>query len=76
MNDNTSNSRSKKPPQLKKLPPTDANLMLHILRAHLQVMLWKAASQGEPPAEFRDITPFGWEVANGGAVMPALDELQ
>ena len=45
----------KKPPELKKLPPTDANMMqLHILRAHLQVMLWKAADQREPPAEARD----------------------
>ncbi|KAG5277680.1 hypothetical protein AALO_G00090190 [Alosa alosa] len=64
-------SRSKKPPKLKKLPPTDANLMLH-MRAHLQVMLWKAAGQREPPAEARDITKFGWEVANERAVMPAL----
>ena len=39
-----------------------------------QVMLWKAAGQREPPPEARDIwrTQFGWEVANGGAVMPAL----
>ena len=62
------------------LPSTDDNLMLHILHAHLQVMLWKAAGQGEPPAEARDITTFGWAVANGGAVMLALaiqaDELQ
>ena len=46
--------------------------MLHILRAHLQVMLWKAAGQREPPAEARDISKFGWEVAKEGAVMPAL----
>ncbi|KAJ3615046.1 hypothetical protein NHX12_018614 [Muraenolepis orangiensis] len=48
-------SRRKKPPELKKPPPTDVNVMLHILRAHLQV--------SEPPAEARDITTFGWEVA-------------
>ena len=65
-------SGSKKLPKLKKLPPTDANLMLHILRAHLQVMLWKAAGQREPPAEARDISKFGWEVVKEGAVMPAL----
>ena len=29
----------KKPPLLKKLPPTDANLQLHVLRAHLQMLL-------------------------------------
>ena len=33
----------KKPPPLKKLPLTDNNLQLHVLRAHLQKMLWKAA---------------------------------
>ena len=62
----------KKTPELKKLPPTDANMMLHIMRAHLQVMLWKAADQREPPAETRDITKFGWEVTKGGAVMPVV----
>ncbi len=46
--------------------------MLHILRAHLQVMLLKAADQREPPAEARDITTFGWQVAKGGAVIPAV----
>ena len=35
---------------VKKLPPTDANLAYHILRAHYQVMLWKAADQQTPPA--------------------------
>ena len=35
----------KKPPPLKKLAPTDNNLQLHVLRAHLQMMLWKAADQ-------------------------------
>ena len=29
----------KKPPPLKKLPLTDANLQLHVLRAHLQMLL-------------------------------------
>ena len=47
MNDNTSNSRSKKPPQLQKLPPTDAQP-----DARLQGML---------SAEARDMTTFGWE---------------
>ena len=36
-----------KPPDLKKLPPTDENMVLHIMHAHLQVMLWKAADQRE-----------------------------
>ena len=67
-------SRSKKPPKLKTL--SDANLMLHILHAHLQVMLWKAAGQREPPAEARDITKFGWKVANEGAVQASRQWLQ
>ena len=49
----------KKPPPLKKLPPTDANLQLHVLRAHLQVLLWKAAGQRDPPEEARNIANFG-----------------
>ena len=35
----------KRPPPLKKLPPTDNNLQLYVLRAHLQIMLWKAADK-------------------------------
>ena len=30
---------------VKSLPPTDAKLSYHILRAHYKVMLWKAADQ-------------------------------
>ena len=36
----------KRPPPLKKLPPTDNNLHLYVLRAHLQIMLWKAQIRG------------------------------
>ena len=49
----------KKPQSLKKLQPTDANLQLHVLRAHLQLLLWKAADQRDPPEETRDIANFG-----------------
>ena len=35
--------RCRKTPPLKKLPPTDVNMQLHVLRAHLQMLLWKAA---------------------------------
>ena len=45
--------------------------MLHIMRAHLQIMLWKAADQREPPCRDQ-ITTFGWEVTKEGAVMPAV----
>ena len=52
----------KKPPPLKRLPPTDANLQQHVLGAHLQMLLWKAADQQHPPTEAQDITNFGWNI--------------
>ena len=54
----------KKPPPLKKLPPTDNNLQLHVLRAHLQIMLWKAADQRHPPVDV--------DVKEGGVVTPSV----
>ena len=35
----------KKPPQLTKMPQTDSNMQLHVLRAHFQMMLWNSADQ-------------------------------
>lgn len=61
----------KKPPPLKKLPPTDANLQLHMLRAHLQMLLWKAADQRDPPEEARDIANFGWSI-EGSTITPTV----
>ena len=57
--------KRKTPPALKNLPPTDANLMLHCLRAHHQVMLWKAASEQFPPVAAKDITKYGWYLKDG-----------
>ena len=51
-----------KPPLVKALPPTDKNLLLHMLRAHNQTMLWKAADKQVAPAIV--ITDFGWEMLN------------
>ena len=53
---------------VKTLPPTDANLAYHILRAHYQVMLWKAADQQTPPAV--DIAANGWELVSGAGCVP------
>ena len=58
----------KKPPPLKMLPSTDSNQQLHVLRAHLQMMLWKAAYQKHPPVDARAIRRFGWDVKEGGVV--------
>ena len=44
------------------LPPTSTNLLHHMLRAHLQVMLWKAADHQAPPDESANITHFGWDI--------------
>ena len=60
----------KRPRPLKKLPPTDNNLQLYVLRAHLQIMLWKAADKRHPPVDARDIRRFGWDVKEGGVVTP------
>ena len=51
-----------KSPLVKSLPPTDKNLLRHMLRAHHQTMLWKAADKQVAPAIV--ITDFGWEMLN------------
>ena len=59
----------KRPPPLKKLPPTDNNLHLYVLRAHVhKIMLGKAADKRHPPVDARDIRRFGWDVNEGGVV--------
>lgn len=55
-------TKNKKSPKLMSLPPTTPNLLQHVLRAHLQVMLWKAANNQTPPDESADITKFGWKI--------------
>ena len=47
---------------------TDANLSYHILRAHYQIMLRKAADQQTPP--FVDIAAYGWELVSGAGRVP------
>ena len=62
--------KRKNPPPLKSLPPTNMNLALHIRRAHLQIMLWRAANKANPPAV--KITDYGWDVDANNEVMPVL----
>lgn len=64
--------KRKNPPSLKTLPPTDSNLALHIKRAHLQMLLWKAADKPDPPVV--EITNYGWEVSANDEVMPCLSK--
>ena len=46
-------------PKLINLPPTDDALRMHVRRAHLQAILWKAADMEQPPT--LDITKYGWQ---------------
>ena len=48
----------KKTTKIIALSPTSANVLLHALRAHLQVMLWKAADQQGSLDQSSDITYF------------------
>lgn len=41
--------KKKKSPTIMILPPTSINLLIRVLRAYLQVMLWKVADQQVPP---------------------------
>ena len=61
--------KSKMPP-IKVLPPTLPNFALHMKRAHLHVMMWKAA----PPtaAVAANISKVGWEVRDGVVFIPAI----
>ena len=65
-------TRNKKSPKVKALPPTSPNLFLHVLRAHLQAMLWKAADQ-QSPDESTSLTDFGWKIRDDVPV-PAVAE--
>ena len=58
-------SRKAKAPAIKKLPPSDEALEQHLMRAHLQTMIWRAADQQGPPAVSFEITNFGWKVSDG-----------
>ena len=55
---------------LKSLPPADANLALHVQRAHLQMLSWKVAEKSDPPDV--QLTDYGWEVKEHERVMPAI----
>ena len=52
------------------LPPTDTNLYLHVRRAHLQMLLWKAADQQGPPDV--SIADYGWKI-DDGITCPSID---
>ena len=51
-------------------PPTDANLALHVQRAHLQMLSWKVADKSDHPDV--QLTGYGWEVKEHEHVMPVI----
>ena len=52
-----------KPLRIMLLPPTDTNLYLHVRRAHLQMLLWKAVVHQGPPDVY--IADYGWKIDDG-----------
>ena len=52
--------KKKDPPMIKCLPPTDNSAKEHIKRARLQVLLWRAADQYEPPSI--TLSMYGWQL--------------
>ena len=77
-------TKQRKSYKVMSLPPTSKNFLQHVLQAHLQVMLWKAADQHAPPSESADIFLFGWEikddipvpiVAKDDPVLPELSDV-
>ena len=61
-----------KPLKYMALPPTDSNLMLHMLRVHHAMILAKAACYKDPPS--LDMTSYGWSIQDG-SVMPVISTL-
>ena len=59
-----------KPLRIMLLPPTDTNLYLLVRRAHLQMLLWKAADQQGPPDVY--IADYGWKI-DDGIICPSID---
>ena len=56
-------SKKGKALDLRSLPSTDENLLLHMKRANLAVVLGKAANDMGPPV--LNLTDFGWELVDG-----------
>lgn len=56
-------------PKLKTLPPTNEAFLENVVRAHIQVAIWKNALRATPPA--LDPTNWGWTKENGpGSLEP------
>ena len=55
--------KQRKPTRRILLPPTDTNLYLNVRRAHLQMLLWKAADQQGPPDV--STSQYCWKIDDG-----------
>ncbi len=58
------------PPLSERKQPVECCHALHVQRAHLQMLLWKAADKSDPPDV--QMTGYGWEVNEHEHVMPAI----
>ena len=56
----TKKKRKKRNPKVMALPPTSANLLQHMLCAHLQIMLWTSANCEGTAGGSRDSTNLRW----------------
>ena len=59
---------TKKEASLAKLPPCEATFYQHVLRAFLQIYIWKFSQKAQPPV--RSPLMFGWE--DKGGLIPVL----
>ena len=61
------NSKITSAPKLKSLPPTHDAFVQHVHRAQHQVIVWKSATQSDPP----DLDPiqYGWQEGENGATL-------
>ena len=55
--------KREKPPPLKNQPPTDCNVLIHVLGVHGQCQVWKGAEKPDPPVV--NICVRGWETKDG-----------
>lgn len=61
------NSKITSAPKLKSLPPSHDAFVQHVHRAHHQVIIWKSATQSDPPN--LDPIKYGWQEGEDGATL-------
>ena len=62
----TGGNTAVKAPDLKSLPPTSDSFYYHMLRAHIQAVIWLSTMDQHPPQ--LDLSHYGWEIDPSEAV--------